>query len=127
MPTPAPTVVLRALKPLPADDCGTLLAAIAKLQVGPGQDSFVGEPAAMAAHALSDPQRHPFAITVPGRDGGVVGMGVLHAGAAAETGWPDSGSAILLRGFLVDHRTQRRGYGTAATVAAVELARDLTA
>lgn len=120
-------VTLQALKPVPDGERGVLLAGIAGLQLGPGQEGFVGDPHAMAVHALRDPARHPFAITVPGRDPRIVGMGVLHVGAAPDAGWPSADGAILLRGFLVDHRAQGHGYGTAAAVAAVGLAQELVA
>lgn len=102
-----------------------LLVGIAGLQLAPGQDAFVGDPAAMAAAALAGPGRHPFAILSAAHDGEVVGMGVLHVGVATDTGWPDNDGTILLRGFLIDHRRQGLGYGTRATLAAVELAKEL--
>lgn len=123
----AATVVLVPLKAVPEGERGRLLAGIAELQLAPGQSAFVGDPVEMAEAGLADAQRHPFAITANGSEAAVVGMGTLHAGAATDTGWQDDDGAILLRGFLVDHRAQGRGYGTAATLAAVDLARELVA
>lgn len=102
-----------------------LLAGIAGLQLVPGQEDFVGDPALMAAAALGDPSRHPFVIVSPAPEAAVVGMGVLHVGAGADVGWQDPDGAVVLRGFMVDHRWQGLGYGSRATLAAVELARDL--
>ncbi|WP_104092398.1 GNAT family N-acetyltransferase [Arthrobacter sp. GMC3] len=103
-----------------------LLAGVLALELAPGQEDFVGFPENLLERALPDPLRHPFAIEVA-TDGGaaVVGMGVLHVQAATETGWRDDESAVLLRGFLVDHRYQGMGFGGRATVAAVALARQL--
>lgn len=123
----AATVTLVPLKSVPEGERGRLLAGIAELQLSPGQSAFVGDPVEMAEAGLADAQRHPFAITANGPEAAVVGMGTLHAGAATDTGWQDDDGAILLCGFLVDHRAQGRGYGTAATLAAVELARELVA
>ncbi|WP_269936818.1 GNAT family N-acetyltransferase [Arthrobacter sp. HY1533] len=123
----AATVALVPLKSVAEGERGRLLAGIAELQLAPGQAAFVGDPVEMAEAGLADAQRHPFVITTPGPESAVVGMGTLHTGAATDTGWHDDDSAILLRGFLVDHRTQGRGYGTAATLAAVELASGLAA
>ena len=94
------------------------------LELAPGQDAFVGDPVGMVDASLADPSRHPFAI-VAGTPEAVVGMGVLHVDAATDTGWPERDSAVLLRGFLIDHRHQGLGYGRAATAAAVGLAREL--
>ncbi|MDO5751702.1 hypothetical protein [Arthrobacter sp.] len=52
-------------------------------------------------------------------------MGVLQLGAATEAGWPDADGAVLLRGFLIDKDLQEIGYGSQATMAAVELAEEL--
>lgn len=120
-------VTLQALKPAPDGERGALLAGIAALELGPGQEGFVGDPHAMAAHALKDRERHPFAITADSAEPIVIGMGVLHVGAATDAGWPNADGAVLLRGFLVDHRAQGNGYGTAAAVAAIGLARELAA
>lgn len=122
----AVTVALVPLKSVAEGERGRLLAGIAELQLAPGQSAFVGDPVEMANAGLADVQRHPFAITA-GPEAAVVGMGTLHAGAATDTGWQDDDGAILLRGFLVDHRAQGRGYGTAATLAAGDLARELVA
>ncbi|AIX99743.1 hypothetical protein ART_0145 [Arthrobacter sp. PAMC 25486] len=105
----------------------TLLAGISALELAPDQEGFVGEPWPMAEKALDDPRRHLFAIIVPGPVLKVVGMGILHVGAATDTSWPDDDSAVLLRGFLIDRRAQGLGYGTEATMAAVELAHSLVA
>ena len=135
----SPTLTLLPLKNLPEPELETLREGIAGQELAAGQDAFVGEPAEMAQQALDDPARHPFAIVVSaateaavegshkGFKDRVVGMGVLHVGAATDTGWPDANAAVLLRGFLVDHREQGRGYGGAATRAAVELSRELVA
>lgn len=139
MTTSAPTLRLLPLKKLSEPELDAIREGIAGLELAAGQDAFVGEPTEMVQLALQDPARHPFAVVVAsaaeaavaGSHGGsedrVVGMGVLHVGAATDTGWPDANAAVLLRGFLVDHREQGRGYGGAATRAAVELSRELVA
>lgn len=105
----------------------TLVASVSNLKLAPGQDSFVGNPAEMLEISLDDPARHPFAIIAiePSKSAIVVGMGVLHVGAGTQTGWADDHSAVLLRGFLIDHRYQGRGYGARGAIAAVELAKNL--
>ncbi|WP_247647066.1 GNAT family N-acetyltransferase [Arthrobacter sp. E3] len=129
-------VHLVPLKSVGEDELQRLVVAVAGLSLAPGQDDFVGEPAAMLATALEDTARHPFAIVTAAPpstgvaenafDGGtVVGLGVLHLGAALEAGWPNAGGAVLLRGFLIDKNRQGRGYGSGAAVAAVELAQEL--
>ncbi len=134
-------VTLIPVKTSPDAMRSDLLAGICALELAPAQAAFVGEPSAMAQVALAEPDRHIFAVTavaqspaladsMPGALGGgrvVVGMGVLHVGAARSAGWHDNEAAILLRGFLVDRRVQGMGYGTAATEAAVELAGNLAA
>ena len=52
----------------------------------------------------------------------VVGVGVLHPGAADLTTWPSGTPHIVLRGFLIDGRFQGRGLGTAAARAAIDTA-----
>ncbi|WP_449372516.1 GNAT family N-acetyltransferase [Arthrobacter psychrolactophilus] len=139
MTTSAPTLTLLPLKNLPEPKLDNLRGGIARLELAAGQDAFVGDPTEMVQLALNDPARHPFAIVVSaaadaavagsrhGSEDRVVGMGVLHVGAATDTGWPDANAAVLLRGFLVDRREQGRGYGGAATRAAVELSKELVA
>ncbi|POH58246.1 GNAT family N-acetyltransferase [Arthrobacter glacialis] len=122
----SPTVVLVALKFAPEAQRDALRNGIARLELALGQEVFVGNPLQMTQVALDDPARHPFAVVSTGMDVRVIGMGILHVGAATDAGWPDAQGAVLLRGFLVDHRQQGQGYGSAATMAAVELARELT-
>lgn len=121
------TVVLVPMKSVPDAELEALRSGIAALELAPGQETLVGNPAQMMQVGLDEPERHPFAIVSSGPDQQVIGMGILHVGAATDAGWPDAHSAVLLRGFLVDHRQQGRGHGSAATAAAVELARELTA
>ena len=116
-----------------------LTKGVSELLLAPGQSAFVGEPAMMLAAAIEDPERHPFAILAPAvcdservpddldgaTRGPVIGMGVIHMGAAMEAGWPDNGGAVLLRGFVIDRSQQGLGYGTGATMAAVDLAQNL--
>lgn len=103
-----------------------LLAGIAALELAPGQDEFVGEPQYLSALAMAHADRHLFVVESAAGTG-VVGMGVLHFGGAADVGQNDVLSAVLLRGFLIDHRHQGLGYGSKATAAAFELARALAA
>lgn len=116
------SVSLLPITTVPEPVRSTLLAGISALELMPGQEEFSGEPRPLMAKALTDPQRHLFAITAPGVVPKVVGMGVLHVGAATDAGWFDDDSAILLRGFVVDRREQGLGYGRAAAMAAFELA-----
>jgi GNAT superfamily N-acetyltransferase len=120
------TVVLVPMRSVPDAQLDALRSGIAALELAPGQEAFVGNPVQMMQVGLDGPERHPFAIVSSEPDAQVVGMGILHVGAATDAGWPDAHSAVLLRGFLVDHRQQGWGHGSAATVAAVELARGLT-
>ncbi|WP_051388766.1 GNAT family N-acetyltransferase [Arthrobacter sp. 35W] len=115
-------VVLIDLESLPQPALAAELVRIATLGLAPGQDEYVGDAAAMTAMGLQTPGRHPFSIVAGGE---TVGVGTLHAGAAADAGWPDADSAVLLRGFLIDARHQGLGYGTWAARAAVALAQAL--
>lgn len=124
------TVVLLPLRQAPTSQLVELQTGIALLELAPGQDAFVGDPVQMVQCGLEDPGRHPFAIVPSGiapdaQQASVIGMGILHVDAATDAGWPDADGAVLLRGFLVDHRHQGLGYGRAATLAAVELAKEL--
>jgi RimJ/RimL family protein N-acetyltransferase len=123
------SVTLKPLRQAGGSALKDLLDGIAALELLPGQEAFVGDPVAMIEQSLADPARHPFAICAGGPAAGpaaVVGMGVLHIGAATDAGWADPASAVLLRGFLIDHHHQGLGYGREATVAAVVLAGELS-
>lgn len=126
MHTPAIELTLEPIKCAPLAASEALQTGVAALELSAGQDAFVGVPAALLATALVDPARHPMAIVA---DGDVVGFCILHVNAAMDAGWRDADSAVLLRGFMIDRRRQGRGYGTMATLAAVEraelLAREL--
>lgn len=117
-------VWLLALKNLDADARAIKLGEIAGLEVGEAQRSFVGDPLRMILVALEEGSRHPFVID---SNGTAVGVLTLQAGAATLAGWPDDGSAWLLRGFLIDRRQQGNGLGTLAAAAAVREAAKLTA
>jgi hypothetical protein len=97
------SVWLIALDDLGADACAIQLAAVALLELAPGQLEFVGDPLRMALAGLADPSRRPYVIEAGGT---AVGVLTLQAGAARLAGWPDDYSAWLLRGFLIDRRCQ---------------------
>ncbi|WP_180357739.1 GNAT family N-acetyltransferase [Streptomyces sp. NP160] len=126
-------MVVRLVVVGPDDDA--LLAAALQLRTGEEQQRFAKAPAESFPLALADPARTPF-VVLSGEDdddGGVVGAGVLHAGAAASDQDPelaellaasgeDPATAVLLRSFVVGADHQGRGHGTAAARAAVALA-----
>jgi GNAT superfamily N-acetyltransferase len=99
------------------------LEAVAGLELGPGQEKFVGDPLRMALAGLAEESRRPYVIE---SNGEAVGLLTLQAGAARLAGWPDDHSAWLLRGFLIDRRQQGRGYGRLGAAAAVAAAEKLS-
>ncbi|RKR13872.1 GNAT family N-acetyltransferase [Arthrobacter oryzae] len=117
-------VWLLPLKNLDDDARAIKLGEIALLELGEGQQKFVGEPLRMILIALEEDSRHPFAVD---SDGTAAGVLTLQTGAATLAGWPDDDSAWLLRGFLIDRRRQGKGLGTLAADAAVREAAKLTA
>lgn len=117
-------VWLLPLKNLDDDARAIKLGEIALLELGEGQQRFVGEPLRMMLIALEEESRHPFAVD---ENGTAVGVLTLQAGAATLAGWPDDDSVWLLRGFLIDRRQQGQGLGTLAAEAAVREAAKLTA
>lgn len=117
-------VWLLPLKNLDDDARAIKLGEIALLELGEGQQKFVGEPLRMILVALEEDSRHPFAVD---SNGTAVGVLTLQTGAATLAGWPDDDSAWLLRGFLIDRRQQGNGFGTLAADAAVREAAKLTA
>jgi GNAT superfamily N-acetyltransferase len=117
-------VWLLPLKNLDDDARAVKLGEIALLELGEGQEKFVGEPLRMMLIALEEDSRYPFAVDA---NGAAVGVFTLQSGAATLAGWPDDDSAWLLRGFLIDRRQQGRGLGTLAADAAAREAAKLTA
>jgi GNAT superfamily N-acetyltransferase len=117
-------VWLLPLKNLDDDAMAIKLGEIALLELGEGQQRFVGEPLRMMLIALEEESRHPFAVD---ENGTAVGVLTLQSGAATLAGWPDDDSVWLLRGFLIDRRQQGQGLGTLAAEAAVREAAKLTA
>lgn len=120
----SPDVWLIPLRDLDADARAIQLGAVAELELGPGQQEFVGDPLRMMLAGLEDASRRPYVIEAAGRAAGVL---TLQSGAASLAGWPDDDSAWLLRGFLIDRRRQGQGVGQAAATAAVAAAAKLTA
>ncbi|MDQ0118580.1 GNAT superfamily N-acetyltransferase [Pseudarthrobacter defluvii] len=116
-------VWLIPLRDLDADARAIQLGAIADMSLLAGQERFVGDPLRMALAGLAEESRYPYVVEAGGNAAGVL---TLQAGAAGLAGWPDDGSAWLLRGFLIDSRHQGKGLGTLAATAAVEAARRLT-
>ncbi|TLM82862.1 GNAT family N-acetyltransferase [Pseudarthrobacter sp. NamE5] len=117
------TVWLISLRDLDADARAVQLGAVADLELGPGQDRYVGDPLRMVLAGLAEEARRPYVIEFGGR---AVGVLTLQSGAARLAGWPDDHSAWLLRGFLIDRREQGRGLGPLAAAAAVATAEKLT-
>lgn len=117
------SVWLISLRDLDADAQAVQLGAVAELELGPGQQQFVGDPLRMVLAGLAEESRRPYVIEAAGR---AVGVLTLQAGAARLAGWPDDHSAWLLRGFLIDRRYQGRGLGPLAAAAAVAAAEKLT-
>ncbi|MDQ0756771.1 GNAT family N-acetyltransferase [Arthrobacter sp. B3I4] len=116
-------VWLIALKDLDGDARAVKLGEVAELELGEGQGRFVGDPLRMALAGLEDDSRFPYVLDA---NGSAVGVATLQSGAARAAGWADNDSAWLLRGFLVDRRQQGRGFGAAASAAAVREAGRLT-
>lgn len=119
-----PHVWLISLKDLDEDARSIHLGEVARMERGPGQDDFVGDPLRMMLAGLEEPSRMPYVIEEGGQ---AVGVLTLQSGAAGLAGWPDDDSVWLLRGFLIDRRWQGKGLGPAAAAAAVEAAAKLTA
>jgi GNAT superfamily N-acetyltransferase len=117
-------VWLIALKNLDDDARAIKLGEVAGLELGEGQDRFVGDPLRMILTGLEDSSRFPYVLDA---NGSAVGVATLQTGAARAAGWADDDSAWLLRGFLVDRRQQGKGFGAAAAAAAVREAARLTA
>ncbi len=116
-------VWLIPLKMLDDDARAIHLGAVAELAVEAGQRDFVGDPLRLMLISLEEESRFPYVI----ESGGVaVGVLTLQSGAATLAGWPDDQSVWLLRGFLIDSKSQGRGLGTLAARAASEEARKLT-
>src|SRR5688500_8756037 len=119
-----PTVWLISLQDLDEDARAIQLGAVAELELGPGQERFVGDPLRMVLAGLAEDSRRPYVMECGGR---AVGVLTLQAGAARLAGWPDDDSAWLLRGFLIDRREQGKGLGPLGAVAAVAAAEKLSA
>ena len=117
-------VWLISLKDLDDDARAIHLGEVALMELGAGQNDFVGDPLRMMLAGLEEQSRRPYVIESGGKAAGVL---TLQSGAATLAGWPDDHSAWLLRGFLIDRTRQGRGLGTAAAAAAVAAAARLTA
>lgn len=117
-------VWLLPLKDLDNDARAIKLGEIAGLELIKNQRRFVGDPLRMVLIGLEEESRHPFAIDA---NGSAVGVLTLQTGAASLAGWADDDSAWLLRGFLIDRRSQGRGLGTQAALASALAAAKLTA
>ncbi|MFF1254580.1 GNAT family N-acetyltransferase [Pseudarthrobacter sp. NPDC058329] len=118
-----PGVWLISLQDLDDDARAIQLGAVAELELGPGQERFVGDPLRMALAGLAEESRRPYVIEFLGS---AVGMLTLQAGAARLAGWPDDDSAWLLRGFLIDRRQQGKGLGPLGAAAAAAAAEKLS-
>lgn len=118
-----PGVWLISLQELDDDARAIQLGAVADLELGPGQEQFVGDPLRMVLVGLAEESRRPYVVEVLGE---AVGVLTLQAGAARLAGWPDDDSAWLLRGLLIDRRHQGKGLGRLAAAAAVAAAEKLS-
>lgn len=118
------TVWLISLQDLDDDARAIQLDAVAELELGPGQEQFVGDPLRMVLAGLAEDSRRPYVMECRGR---AVGVLTLQSGAARLAGWPDDDSAWLLRGFLIDRREQGKGLGPLGAAAAVAAAEKLSA
>lgn len=97
-----------------------LAAAVRALRVTPEQSAYVGDVAFNLTDAERDPLSDPMAVLA---DDCVVGYYRLDFAPNTITG-SDSGEPTLgLRGMLIDHNVQGRGYGTLALHACCEDAR----
>lgn len=117
-------VWLIALKNLDDDARAIKLGEVAGLELGDGQEKFVGDPLRMMLAGLQDNSRFPYVLDA---GGSAVGAATLQTGAARAAGWPEDDSVWLLRGFLVDRRQQGKGFGAAAAAGVVREAARLTA
>ena len=99
-------------------------AAALALEVGPGQDRFVAGVEQSIRDAISYAHAKPRYWTVHDGDA-VVGFVMLSDGVAPEVVATDPHmvSPYFLWRLLIDHRHQRRGYGTAALDALVAYVR----
>nr|WP_309930621.1 GNAT family N-acetyltransferase [Arthrobacter sp. 1088] len=118
------SVWLIPLKMLDDDARAIQLGTVAEMALAADQTDFVGDPLRMMLISLEEESRSPYVIEANGEGVGVL---TLQWGAARLAGWPDDDSAWLLRGFLIDSKSQGRGLGVLAAKAAVEEARKLTA
>lgn len=96
-----------------------LLRALRGVTGAPGQDRFSASATSILTLAEADPARH---VLVVRHDGDVAGLGVLHPGGAndrmlALLDGARPQDVVLFRGFLVDHRHQGVGVGTAVAAA----------
>ncbi len=98
----------------------TLRAGVRGLGVAPGQSAYVGDVAFNLADAERDPLSDAMAVLAEDR---VVGFYRLDRAPNTITGCDLGEPTLGLRGMLIDHDLQGRGYGTLAVRACCEDAR----
>jgi diamine N-acetyltransferase len=100
-------------------------AAALAVELGPGQEAYVPSVQQSFEDAIAWARAKPRYWTVNDGDD-VVGFLMLSDGVAPEVyeADPNMISAYFLMRLLIDHRQQRRGYGTAALDALVAYLRD---
>jgi GNAT superfamily N-acetyltransferase len=91
--------------------------AVRALQVKPGQDAYVGDPAFNLANTQLDPLSEAMAVVA---DGTVVGFYRLDFAQNTIVGRPYGVPVVGLRAFVIDARMQGRGLGTRAAMAMCE-------
>jgi GNAT superfamily N-acetyltransferase len=109
----APTAIRVHVEPVtPA-----LADAVRALQVKPGQDAYVGDPAFNLANTQLDPLSEAMAVLA---DDAVVGFYRLDFAPNTIIGRPFGVPVVGLRAFVIDARVQGQGFGARAAVAMCE-------
>jgi RimJ/RimL family protein N-acetyltransferase len=109
----APTTIRVHVEPVTS----ALVDAVRALQVKPGQDAYVGDPAFNLANTQLDPLSEAMAVVA---DGTVAGFYRLDFAPNTIIGRPYGAPVVGLRAFVIDARMQGRGVGTRAAIAMCE-------
>jgi GNAT superfamily N-acetyltransferase len=90
---------------------------VGALEVGPGQDAYVGSPRFNVVNTLADPRSEGM-VVVLGET--AIGSYRLDFSPNAITGQRYAAASVGLRAFLIDRRYQGRGLGARAALAMCE-------
>lgn len=108
-----PTAIRVQVQPVTS----ALADAVRALQVKPGQDAYVGDPAFNLANTQLDPLSEAMAVLA---DDVLVGFYRLDFAPNTIIGRPYGVPVVGLRAFVIDARRQGRGLGARAAVAMCE-------